>query len=113
MKLFISILLTAFLSFALCLFLPWWAIAIAAFTVAVAIVQAPWKSFITGFLALFLLWAIMAWWISYTNNDLLADKVSVMILKQKSAFMLVLVTGLIGGLVGGFGALTGSLVRKL
>ncbi|KIC95030.1 hypothetical protein [Flavihumibacter solisilvae] len=113
MKLFISIVLTAFLGFALCLFLPWWAIAIAAFTVAVAIVQAPWKSFVTGFVALFLLWAVMAWWISFTNNNLLADKVSVMILKQQSAFMLVLVTGLIGGLVAGFAALTGSLVRKL
>ncbi|ULQ54264.1 hypothetical protein [Flavihumibacter fluvii] len=113
MKLLISILLTALLSFALCIFLPWWSIAIAAFVVAAAIHQMPWKAFVSGFLALFLLWSGVSWWISAANNDILASKVSMIILKQQGSFLLVLVTGLIGGLVGGFAALTGSLARKL
>jgi hypothetical protein len=113
MKLFVSILLTALLSFALCIYLPWWVISIAAFIVAFAIPQLPWKAFISGFLALFLLWAIMSWMISAANNDLLAGKVSMIILNQDNTGLLILVTGLIGGLVAGFGALTGSLARKL
>ena len=113
MKFIISLVLTALLGFALCLFLPWWSIAIAAFIVAVAIHQVPWKAFVTGFLALFLLWSIMSWAISASNNHLLAGKVAIIILKQDSVVLLVLITGLIGGLVGGFAALSGSLARKL
>jgi hypothetical protein len=39
MKFIVSLLLTALLSFALCLFLPWWFIAVAAFLVALSIPQ--------------------------------------------------------------------------
>jgi hypothetical protein len=113
MKLIVSILLTALLSFALCIYMPWWVIAIAAFIVAFAIPQIPWKSFLSGFVALFLLWVIMSWVISTANNDVLGQKVSMIILKKESTGLLILVTGLIGGLVAGFGALTGSLARKL
>lgn len=113
MKLIVSILLTALLSFALSLYLPWWIIAVAAFAVAAAIHQAPWKAFLSGFLALFLLWTVMAWWISAANNNILAEKISMVILKKDNPVLLMLVTGLIGGLVAGFAALSGSLARKL
>lgn len=113
MKLIVSILLTALLSFALSLYLPWWVIAIAAFVVAAAIHQAPWKAFLSGFLALFLLWAIMAWWISSANNDILAGKVSMVVLNNDNPVLLMLLSGLIGGLVAGFAALSGSLARRL
>lgn len=113
MKLIISILLTALLSFALCIFLPWWSIAIAAFVVGAAIHQAPWKAFMAGFIALFGLWFILSWIISAANNDVLASKVSMLILKQEGSFLLILITGLIGGLLAGFAALTGSLARKV
>ena len=113
MKFLISILLTALLSFALCIFLPWWTIAIAAFIVALAIHQLPWKAFLSGFIAIFLLWSVTAWVISAANDDIMAGKVSMMILNQEGSLLLVLVTGLIGGLVGGFAALTGSLARKI
>lgn len=113
MKLIISILLTALLSFALCIFLPWWSIAFAAFIVAAAIQQAPWKAFLAAFLAIFLLWAGMASWMSAANDHILAGKISMIILKQEGSTLLIIVTGLIGGLVGAFAALTGSLVRKV
>ncbi|MBZ5855907.1 hypothetical protein [Flavihumibacter profundi] len=113
MKFTVSILLTALLSFALCIFLEWWSIAIAAFIVAAAIHQVPWKAFLSGFLSLFLLWVILSWIISSANNDILAQKVSIIILKKESPGLLILVTGIIGGLVGGFGALTGCFARKL
>ncbi len=113
MKLIVSILLTALLSFALSLYFPWWVIAIAAFVVAAAIHQAPWKAFLSGFLALFLLWTIMAWWISSENNNIMAGKVSMVVLNNNNPVLLMLLSGLIGGLVAGFAALSGSLARKL
>ena len=113
MKFFIAILLTALLSFAACLFLPWWVIAVTGFAVAFAIPQHAGLSFLAGFLALFFLWVGLSFWMSAANNHLLAHKISLLFLKADNPFLLVAVTGLIGGLVAGFGSLTGRLTRKL
>ena len=112
MKFFFSFILTILLSFAGCLFLPWWCIAIAAFIVAALIPQKPFKSFITGFAALFLLWGGLSFWMSNNNDHVLAHKISQLILKMDSPVVLVLATALIGALVAGFAALAGSYVRK-
>ena len=112
MKFFISLILTALLSFAASLFLPWWSIALAAFLVAALIPQKPGKAFLTGFIALFLLWGGLSFWISNNNDHILAHKVSQLILKMDNPIVLVLATALIGALVAGFAALTGSYVRK-
>ena len=112
MKFFFSFILTVLLSFAFCLFLPWWSIAIAAFLVAALIPQKPGKAFITGFIALFLLWGALSFWMSSNNHHVLAHKVSQLILQMDNPIVLVLATALIGALVAGFAALTGSYLRK-
>ena len=112
MKFFISLILTALLSFAACLFLPWWSIALAAFLVAVMIPQRPGRSFLTGFTALFLLWGILSFWISTKNDHILAHKVSMLMLKMDSPFLLIFATALIAALVGGLAALSGSYLRS-
>jgi hypothetical protein len=110
MKFFIALLLTALLSFAACLYLPWWSIAVAAFVVAVAIKQTPTKSFLSGFTALLLLWGGLSFYISSANGHDLAQKVSMLLIKNNNAFVLVFITALLGALVGGLAALTGALV---
>ncbi len=112
MKFFISLVLTALLSFGFCLFLPWWSIAIAAFIVAVLIPQKPGRSFLTGFISLFLLWSGLSFWISNNNEHILAGKISMLILKMDNPYILMLVTALIAALVAGFAALAGSYLRK-
>lgn len=113
MKFLTTILLTALLSIAACLYLPWWIIAIVAFIVALAIPQKPLVSFTAGFIALFAGWGLLAWYISNNNHHLLAHKVSLLILKTDSPYLLILATALIGALVAGFGALSGSYLRKV
>ena len=112
MKFIISLILTAILSFAACLFLPWWSIAIAAFVVAALIPQKPGKAFITGFISLFLLWGGLSFWISNNNDHILAHKIAVLMLKMDNPYLLILATGLIAALVAGFAALAGSYLRK-
>ena len=112
MKFITSLILTALLSFVACLYLPWWSIAITAFIVAALIAQKPGKAFLTAFLALFLLWGILSFWISNNNDHILAHKISVLILKMDSPYLLMLCTALIGGLVAAFAALAGSYLRK-
>lgn len=112
MKFLISLILTMLLSFAACLFFPWWSIAITAFIVAALIPQKPFKAFLTGFIALFLLWGALSFWISNNNDHILAHKVSQLLLKMDNPYLLILTTALIGALVAGFSALAGSYLRK-
>jgi hypothetical protein len=113
MKFIVAILLTALLSFAAGLFpeLPWWSFAICAFVVALAIHQKAWKAFLSGFLALALLWGLMAAWFDLNNEQLLSSKIAD-ILFVGSSIALLLVTALLGGLVAGFAAMTGSYLRR-
>jgi hypothetical protein len=110
MKFFISFLLIALLSFAACLYFPWWSIAVVAFVVAMVLPQRPGKAFLCGFLSLFILWAGASYWISLHNGHLLAHKMSQVILKTDNPYLLILATGLIGAVVGGLSSLAGSLL---
>ncbi len=112
MKFIVSLVLTALLSFAACLYLPWWSIAIAAFLVAALIPQKPLRSFLSAFIALFLLWGGLSFWISNANDHILAGKVSMLILGKASPYLLMLITAVIGALIAGMAALTGCYLRK-
>ena len=93
--------------------MPWWIIAIAGFTVAFAIPQKAGVAFVAGFIALFFLWSGLSFWMSAANNHLLAHKISLLFIKVDNPILLIILTGVIGGLVAGFGSLTGRLSRKL
>ena len=112
MKFTTSILLMILLSFSACLFFPWWSIAIVAFLITLLIPQTPIASFFTGFIALFILWGILSFWISSNNENILAHRLSLLFFKTDNPFLLILVTALIGALIAGFAALTASFVRR-
>jgi hypothetical protein len=111
MKFLIALILTALLAFVAGLYLPWWSIAIVALLVAVLLNQNAGKAFLAGFLGVFLLWGALAWWINMKNEGILASKIASVLPLGGSAIVLILVTGFIGGLVGGFAAMSGSYLR--
>jgi hypothetical protein len=113
MKFLVTILLIALVSFVSCLYFPWWSIALVSLLVIVVIPQKPLSAFMAGFVSLLVLWSAMAFYISNKNDDILAHKISMIILKTDSPVSLILVTGLIGALVAGFAALAGSYMRKV
>jgi hypothetical protein len=113
MKFLISTLLIALLGFLSGLYLPWWGIVLAAFLVSALVPQRPGLSFLSGFLALFLLWALLAWAIDAPNNSILSAKIARILPLGGSSILLILITALVGALVGGGAALTASyLFRK-
>ena len=112
MKFVTSFLLILLFSFLTCLYFPWWSIAIVAFIIAILTPQRPGASFVSGFVALFLLWGFLSYWISANNEHILAHRISLLILKNDSPFLLIIITALIGALVGGLAALTGSFIRS-
>lgn len=111
MKFLTATILTTILSFISGLFLPWWGIAIVAFLIAAIIHQKAGKAFLAGLLGVFLLWAGLAWWIDMKNNSVLSHKIAGILPLGGNSILLILVTGLVGGLVGGFAAMTGSSLR--
>jgi cbb3-type cytochrome oxidase subunit 1 len=114
MKFIVSVILTAFLAFAAGLYgdLPWWLFAITSLIVAIAIPQKPGKAFLSGFLALFLLWVLLAAMKDMPNHHLLSEKVAKVLPLGGSYVALILITGIVGGLVSGLAALTGSYARR-
>jgi len=113
LKYILSIIVTALLAFVAGLYLPWWGIAPAAFLVSAAIPQKPAFSFLSGFLGLFLLWEVLAWWIDSKNNGILSQKIAAILPLNGSSVLLIVITSIIGGLVAGFAALAGSYFRRL
>lgn len=95
-------------SIALCyvagLFLPWWSIAICTFITSLIFRHHPLVSFFSGFLAVFLLWTSLALIIDIQNNSILSTRIASVLPVAGSPHLLILVTGFIGGLVGGLGA---------
>ena len=112
MRFIIFVLLIMLLAFAGGLYLPWWEIGIAAFIPGLIISLRGWAAFIAGFTGMFLLWGGLAFWISAANDNILAHRVSLLILKMDSPLLLIIATGLIGGLTGGFASMAGSFLRE-
>lgn len=111
-KFFVTTVLIGLLSFISGLFLPWWTIAVVAFVVSALIPQRPMKAFFAGFLALFLLWGGMALAIDLANGSILSTRVAGILPLHDSSAALILVTALVGALVGGGGALTAAFLQK-
>ncbi|GAB5410769.1 MAG: hypothetical protein BalsKO_31340 [Balneolaceae bacterium] len=103
------ILITAFI---LNLFLPWWSIALPGLAFGYQFKKSPWVSFGLGFLALFLLWGGQALYIHFANDGILSTRIAEM-LGVGSPYLVILITGIIGGLVSGLATLTGTLFTKV
>jgi hypothetical protein len=103
---FVAILFSAHL---LALFMPWYSIAIAAFMMGFLLKSN--TNFLAGFSAIAILWIFNAILINTGSSSDLTERVA-KLLMVKYEIVLFGVMAVIGGLVGGFAALTGSLLRK-
>ncbi len=115
MKFLVATALTALLSFAIGLFtvLPWFSFVFCALIVAVAVHQKPFKAFVAGFIAVFILWIVLVAMIDAANEHLLSKKVAAILPLGGNNIALIIVTGFVGGLLAGMAALTGSFLRKV
>jgi hypothetical protein len=112
MKFMIQVVLTGLLSYGAEHFLPWWAIGICAAIVAVGLPLNRITALLGGFTAIALLWMIAATLIDVRTNSILSVKIAPLLGFQSST-LLILLTGLVGGIVGGLGALSGQQLRTL
>ena len=111
MKMIVAIILTALLSFLGGLYMQWWSLAVAAFLVALLIPQRAGKAFLSGFFGVFLLWAVLAWWIDMKNEGILSSKIAQLFHLGSSHIVMIFVSAFIGAVIGGVAALSGSYLR--
>jgi hypothetical protein len=111
MKFTTATILTALLAFISGLFLPWWGIAITSLLVAALVHQKAGWAYLSGFTGLLLLWGGLAFWINTQNDGVLSKKIAQVLPLGGNSLYLILATGVVGGLVAGFAALTGSYLR--
>lgn len=108
MKFVLQVFFIVVFGFALELFLPWWSVAIAAF--AGGLIFNTRANFGAGFFGIAILWTLKALLIENNAAAPLADRVAMIFSLSKT--LLFVVTAFIGGLVGGFSAMTGSALHK-
>ena len=112
MKLGISIGLTFIVSFAAGFYLPFWSAALVSFLVAVFIYQKPGMAYLSGFVSIFLLWGGLSFWIDAQNNSILSQKIASLFPLGGNGLLLILITAIVGAIIGGLSALSGSFLRK-
>ena len=95
------------------LLFPWWIIAVVALYVGYFVHESPAKSFAYGTAAVTLMWLTYAGIQSSMNGGLMSTSISGMTGGKLSAAQLMIFTGVLGGLVGGFAAMTGTMLRQL
>lgn len=89
---------------------PWWWPAVAAYAVGFWRPRSAWSAFLSGFGGTALAWAGLAAWLDQRNHHLLSGRMADQF-RLPGGWALVLATGLIGGLIGGLGALAGQALR--
>lgn len=105
----VQVLAMIVLGFLLELFLPWWSVAIAGLIGGLFVNTR--HNFLAGFLAIGLLWMVKALIIDLSTDAGLADRVARIFMLHNKALLL-LVTFILSGLVGGFAAMSGGSLRS-
>lgn len=104
--------LIAVLSVLLQMFAPWWVIAIIPFLVLIWRSAGPSGAFWTGFLGVAVPWLLYGYYQHFISDGAMSDRVAT-IFMLPSGTLLLIVTAVIAGLVGGFSALSGHWARQL
>lgn len=104
----LNFVLTLILAFCFSFFMPWWSVMLAAFISACVAPLKGFGIFLIPFLSIFVLWICYAWFLSASNDYILAEKIAVLFPLGGNVLFLLLLTGLIGGLAAGFSGILGN-----
>lgn len=108
MKNIINFAATIIIAFLLSQVLPWWSVMLASFITAILFQLNKSAVFFIPFLAIAMYWIVHSYWLSSVNDFVLAKKISELLSLNGNVYLLILVTGLVGGLAAGVSAIFGK-----
>lgn len=104
------------ISLILQLFLPWWIIAVVALTISAWKARNGKHAFAHSFTAVFVLWIAAGLVRTLPNENILANRVGEMLMlpfAEMNWMLVLLATGLVGGLAAGMAGMAGYYLRGL
>ena len=109
----INFIATIILAIVLALVLPWWSVMLAALVTGFLIPLNKTAVFFTPFLAILLFWTCYCFMLSSANDFTLAQRISILIPLGGNPYLLILVSGLLGGLAAGIAAVFAKQLRTV
>ncbi len=94
-------------------FLPWWSIMLAAFITATLLSIKGVAVFFIPFVAIFVFWVSYSFILSNTNDFTLAKKIAILLPLDGNAYLLLIITGIVGGLASGIAGIFGKQCKTL
>ena len=94
------------------LFAPWWTIALVPFLIILWRPLTPLHAFATGFLAIALLWFFYGLYLHISTEGAMSNRIAE-IFSLPNGILLLVVTTIVGGIIGGLSGLSGYFVRKI
>ena len=92
-------------------YMPWSMVAACAFFVSITHNLKPKDGFISGFLGVVLCWLVIALWRDLPNEHILSDRMAGL-LGLPNGWLFMLVTVIIGGVVGALAGWSGGMMNK-
>lgn len=108
----LRLILIALFSLLISMLFPWWSAILSSAIIAFILKGNNFNAFLSGFLGVGLVWMVTAWKIDIETNSILSLKI-VTLFPFEDKNMLVVLTGVIGGVAGGLGAFLGNSFRLL
>jgi len=93
-------------------FLPWWIIVIVAFLVEAAVGDGGATKFFSGFYGIAIPWIALAAYIDVKSGSILTVKILELFKLPPYGFVMVIITGLLGGLFGGLASTVGGWTKQ-
>ncbi|MEY2760681.1 MAG: hypothetical protein RLZZ96_581 [Bacteroidota bacterium] len=94
------------------IYLPWYAMGVAFGLIAFVLNMPVKSSFLTGFLAGFILWVVSAIWLDLQHPSTLPGRMAQVFPLKGNVFALFVVTGVLGGLFSGIWTWAGARLRQ-
>jgi hypothetical protein len=111
MKFTASTILIAVLSALATWMMPWWLIAVVAFAVSFTFQLSAGKAFLSGFVGIVLFWLVTILMLDIANEHILSGRMA-KLFGLPNYGLFIVVNLLVGGLVGGFAAWSGAVLRN-
>ena len=103
-----NLVFTIVLAYVLSLYLPWWSVMIAAIISGFLLPLKKGVVFFMPFVAVAILWIVQSYLLSSSNNFILAKKIATLLMLDGNSTLLILVTGIAGGLAAGISGVLGK-----
>lgn len=91
--------------------MDWWSAMLAGFISAYTVPLKGFKVFLVPFLAISLFWMVYAYVLSSSNDFILAKQIGVLLNIGDNPYLVIIITGLIGGIATGFSAIFGKQLK--